>query len=1220
MADNSTHNSRKLLVIKASAGSGKTYNLALQYIRHLLFTTSPDGHSMVPRRSKLDHRPLNAHRLLLAITFTNKATDEMKGRIVDELYKLSVQGVDSDYLKGFMEESGLDEASVRELARLALNEMLFDYSNFNVSTIDSFFQSILRNFARELDRDFNYDIQLEEKYAVGVAVHQFLLSLGQEGKTTQMDQWVKEYQRHMIRGEADTKKWKFFDDGGDLQEFAQQINSEVFRGRMSEIRDYLGHTDDNGDFQCDFSRIRAFKKHVHDVVEGVQQDLEQGLAELMDTLTPMADGLKNSFKNWVAKGELSLLSDSLKAADEAKIISQFKKDYVPDDAVLIARLLQLVNTHFALRNANDFYKHIEDNLGLLGMLAMVDIFLERYRHETNSILIGDTNELISTVLASGSDFVYERVGSAIAHFMIDEFQDTSTKQYENFRGLLKESLANGNFNMLIGDAKQSIYRFRNADPTVFRERVDYDFKDDIYYNVADGGDADKPVSTNYRSSRNIIGFNNDLFEFMSRQFSRYPTVLATYSDVRQDMPAGIDKKKVPGYVRLFTGDYKFLLNDEFINEAMLPDDLQQDGDEQQDVDVLTLLPAYLQQLHLRYDWGQIGILVNTNSQGNKVVERILEYNQQAHAEPISIISGESLLLNNSPIIRRVIAMLRFIDITQFNAGEDEDDETGQAVDGVMRAIARKRYSDQRLYNGLNKFINALSAHVEADSVEAGRLLAESLDHAADGDHQADMDEARKAFAETLARLLPSDGELTTLVNIVETIISHFKKEEATSEDVDCEAAFLFAFQDTVMQFCSQRNGGSIREFLKFWDEKKDKLAVNSADNGNAVNIMTIHAAKGLEFDCVVIPFANWELDGNSQERSYWMPRDAFLAVMQSLQGDAAKCDAAIVPPLLHVEKKSLVALDRVGCLQGLAHDFVAKQQADVLIDNLNKTYVAMTRPRSELHLFAKPARGLGSSRRAASDEDDLSLPAILASFGKEMMMPVMTSAGAPDGWFEMGEISSREELEAKRTSNEEEESAPKHMTINQYTVNPIPLKVKVRVDYASSTSIDAGLRLHGVMSRIRDLSDLDTVISQAIKHGVITSDPDDPCGIDSVKRHVVAPIKDADSRVAAWFDPANKVYSERTITSASDSIWDEDGIENLRPDRIVRRPDGQLLVIDYKSGQRDDMRYLRQLARYINKLSIIFPGTPIAGRIWYVTHDLILDEHGKQLSINHSSD
>ena len=165
MADNHDH-PHNLLVIKASAGSGKTYRLALEYIRHLLFTTADDGVTLVPRRADGDTRLLNTHRQLLAITFTNKATDEMKQRIVNELYRLSQSGTRSDYLQGFMHESGLTEAAIRELARHALNELLFDYSNFNVSTIDSFFQTILRNFARELDRDFNYDIQLEEDYAV----------------------------------------------------------------------------------------------------------------------------------------------------------------------------------------------------------------------------------------------------------------------------------------------------------------------------------------------------------------------------------------------------------------------------------------------------------------------------------------------------------------------------------------------------------------------------------------------------------------------------------------------------------------------------------------------------------------------------------------------------------------------------------------------------------------------------------------------------------------------------------------------------------------------------------------------------------------------------------------------------------------------------------------------------------------------------------------------
>ena len=151
------------------------------------------------------------------------------------------------------------------------------------------------------------------------------------------------------------------------------------------------------------------------------------------------------------------------------------------------------------------------------------------------------------------------------------------------------------------------------------------------------------------------------------------------------------------------------------------------------------------------------------------------------------------------------------------------------------------------------------------------------------------------------------------------------------------------------------------------------------------------------------------------------------------------------------------------------------------------------------------------------------------------------------------------------------------------------------------------------MSRIHDRNDVERVIDEGVKHGVITTDPDDPCSLDNVNHYVRDVIMDEGSRVAAWFDPECRVYSERTITTASTSLWDEDGIENLRPDRIVRRPDGTIIVIDYKSGHRDDKRYLRQLNRYISKLRLIFPDAPIVGRLWYIVEETILDDTGKEL-------
>ena len=1185
---------RTLLVIKASAGSGKTYRLALEYIRHLLFASGDDGR-LVPRRAQGDTRPVNAHRQLLAITFTNKATDEMKERIVDELYNLSQPGWDSDYLAGFMDETGLDEAAVRHLARLALDELLFDYSNFNVSTIDSFFQTILRNFARELDRDFNYDIQIDEDYAVRVAVHNFLLSLGRSGDNSQVDRWVKDYQRHLIRGEAKTKNWKFFDDSGELNTFAKQINSELFRKRLDEICRYLGAFDDNGNFKADFSKIRAFKQLIHEAVATAQDGVQAILVQLRAALEPFALQLKFTLKTWYEKGELVPMSDRLSQADLEKIRGQFKAG-VPETTV--QAVYDLVRRHYSSVDVVNFLQHIEDNLGLLGMLAMIDLFLQDYRHETNTILIGDTNELIGAVLKSGSDFIYERVGTSIAHFMIDEFQDTSAKQFDNFSGLLHESLSSGNFNMLIGDAKQSIYRFRNADPTVFRERVGEEFAQNIYDGRPAGADPDGYASTNYRSSRHIIEFNNSLFSFISQCYSDRPTVVTTYADVKQNMPGNIDTDKVPGYVRLLTDNYRDLLANDVVRQAVLPE-LAADADKP--LTVLDVLPGYLLWLHERYDWGRIGILVNKNKEGDQVVEAILNYNKRATGEKIRIISGESLLLNNSPIIRRIIAMLRFIDISQLGHDDEDEapDEADSATDDVKRRILLKRASDRRLYAALNAFIKAVAAHPGASPLDYGALLAQSfdsVDEAATGDSLPAGD--------MMARLLPPPGELTTLVSIVETIIGYFKSDDLGRADVDRETAFLLAFQDTVMQFASMRNGGSVREFLKFWDEKKGSLAVSSSSRDNAIEIMSIHKAKGLEFDCVVIPFADWELDSNKKETSYWMPGEVFVKAFEALPLDGMQCDEQLVPPLLHVAKSTAVALSRAGMLGQEASAFVNKQVDDVLIDNLNKTYVAMTRPRSELHIFAKGADGTVSS--------------MLADYASQS--DIMTPVVGATGWYELGtpptvqEFKALEQLKArKKAASNNRKRQVQRLDIVGYTVNDLPLDLEVRVDDLYNTRRKAGKRLHGLLSSIGDSGDVQRVIAQGVKNGVITEEPGDLCNLDNVNRLVVDLIMDPDGPVAAWFDPANTVYSERTITSASDSIWDASGIKNVRPDRIVRRPDGQIIVIDYKSGDHMRKRDQRQLQGYMAQLRLIFPGAPVVGRLWYTTRGVITDERGREL-------
>ena len=1222
---NSTDTEKNLLVIKASAGSGKTYRLAMEYIKHLLFATG-NGQT-VPRRGG-GSQPVNAHRQILAITFTKKATGEMKDRIIQELHVLSQPDGKSKYLKEYMALSGLGEERVRELARIALQELLFDYSNFNVSTIDSFFQGILRNFARELDRDFSYELEIDEEYAMRVAVHSFLLSLGRRDKGGQMEKWVKEYQRGMINDDPSKRKWKFFEDGGDLLTFAKQMTSETFRSRMDDIRGYLGKTDQDGVYRYDFGQVRGFLKQVRSIVDGLEQQITDDLEQLKVLAASEADKLSasKSLKKWLNKandtGKLPMLTATLASVDASTIDGQYLKGKNPSPQSK-SQMVQLINQHFRAVNKLSLFKHMAKKIGLLGMLAAIDRHLENYRHESNCILIGDTNELIGAVLESGSEFVYERVGTTVSHFMIDEFQDTSAKQYANFKTLIDESLASGNFNMLIGDAKQSIYRFRNADPTVFRELVEQDFA----AHINRGGQT---KSTNYRSSRTIVEFNNRLFVNMRENYRNFPAVVTAYGDVEQDLPADVDEAKVPGWVRVYLDNYKGLLALPVVAEAAAAvggqaQDAGQDNEGDQgggnsDDAMFAVLPGYLLELHERFGWGQIGILTDRRSEGKKVVECILNYNKHVAADKqINVVSDESLLLNNSPVICRIIAMLRFIDICFFSANDDDadadraTDDKGRYRDSMLKRLG----NDQRMHAVLDAFIRESAQTPDGD---IGKVLASCFNqhdqHAAAGNDAA-------SYEQLVNEMLPGEGELTTLVSIVENIIARFRADERHRAVVDNEAAFVLAFQDQVKAFCAKRNGGTVREFLNYWDTKKEKLSVPGTDGGDAVSIMTIHKSKGLEFDCVVIPFAKWDLKDNTREKSYWVPREAVVDIMRQHGLDV---DEKLVPPLVCADKKSLVSMLEAGQLTddngvaGPAKAFVLKQRSDTIIDNLNKTYVAFTRAGTELHIFA-PYK---APKNAKLGDLYAAVPHLLADFAVGAMAPV---AGFEGSWYEMGSPSSRDDMAAKRGAPARSEVCQKPLDI--YRAAKMPEQIIVKVENATGSNIAVGKRLHALLSRIGDRNGVERVITEAVKHGAITSGADDPCSIDRVTEHVVRPIMDANGMIGKWFDPDNKVYSERTVTTANRSADGGSDIENLRPDRIVRRPDGTWIVIDYKSGElivkdkenpgqehRLHLKHCKQVRGYIERLratGLVPAGTPVVGRIWYIKYGIVLDEHGNRL-------
>ena len=935
-----------LLVIKASAGSGKTYTLAQLYIELLLLRPGRHG------RLELRQNP-GYHQHILAITFTNKATDEMKRRIVSELYQLATDARRSPYYTHFQALCTPQAlAGLQQAARQALTALLMNYSQMKVSTIDSFFQSILRNFARELDRDYNYEVQIDEEFAVRSALHDFLTSLGRDSQRRDgnrhdariIEDWVREY----IQGNVEqAENWNFFYNA-QLADFAKNINTELFRSRLSEIRDYLSRPDGQGQRQSDLSRIRAFKQQLvkirnhyktrytndfNDVLPAIMQRCNIEEIHLSGNKPLCTFVLRARMATGVAP------TDALRGVNAANLAQQFKGKFVPTEQAQ-AEILTMIDNLLTAYDTWKLFAAMVNNVGLLGLIGEIDLSLEQYRKDNNVVLIADTNELIYRIVTSQRDavpFIYERVGTWINHFMIDEFQDTSHKQYENFVPLLDESLAQGtdNFNLIIGDAKQSIYRFRNADPSLFRDQLNSDF--------AQKGLRLNTLPTNFRSLQAVVQFNNRWIEQLLRHYGcgdsqtiAADLVMRTYEPTQRESDYQQLISKLPpahpqGCVRVLTQSPD---GKPYTNELALAE-----------------LPDYLLELHQRLRWAQIGILVNTNKEATAVVQTILDHNKHCAEQPasrIAVTSEEAMQLQNSPVVRRVVSLLRFVDMVQYQVQDDAAEDTGGETAAPDTGASRK-LSEQRLCQVLGEFVAAMARQGESDAAATGSILDQCFaahDQATTGSASKKM----QHYANELTHLLPDPRtHLLTLTSIVERIIERIIGGDSTHEG---ETAFLLAFQSCVVDFASRTSGGTVREFLRFWDQKREKLTVASASGEDAVTMMTIHKAKGLEFDCVVIPFAGWEMNDNSKETLYWLPRECWL----SQQGNSllagvpgVEPNDELLPPLIPIKKAFARELAR---RQGILTHFLDSQRADTLIDNLNKTYVAFTRPRMELHMFA----------------------------------------------------------------------------------------------------------------------------------------------------------------------------------------------------------------------------------------------------------------------------
>lgn len=1160
-----------LLQISASAGSGKTYTLAKRYIMLLIFTTGSDG--LLHLRQQTGY-----HNHILAITFTNKATTEMKRRIIDELYILATNPNESEFMRDFKKDDAKHHIfapdtlnNVQKAARQALAAVLYDYGTFNVSTIDSFFQSVMRNFAHELDRDYNYEVQIDSDFALQTAIHGFLLSLGatagrNKGKLTDVEQWVKDYIQQQVSEGYD---WNFFKDDGGLLDYAKLMTMEFFREHMPQLHEYLTR-DHDGERVPDFSKVNGFKKCVSKLVEQYEQRylaLASRMAQLVDLHEVDCERLykgrlvENMLKadNPIARGEV--YPKSVDELTEDKLVNNsFTKKYLPPQAFIddvMAWRRDVIWTY----NVWKLLAKLPSDLGLLALINRIDENLKQYSRETNQLLLGDTNDLIARVIQSGVPFLYERVGTWINHFMIDEFQDTSRKQYENFKPLLEEALSHNegeNLCMLIGDAKQSIYRFRNAEPSLFRDKIGEDFTAENH------GLYQQTLRTNFRSCPAIVEFNNWLFDKLLQlpEWADKDVLQRTYmpNQLKEDFQQKNNKTSPQGMVVAH----------------MLTKDKQGNNDEQKQA-VLDQLPQYLLQLHERFEWGKIGILVNRRKEGNAIVATIMEYNKSVEPErQISIASDESMLISRSPSVRRIVSLLRFIDLTQFHMDDEQSEEERSDPNdetSEKKKAASNRLREQYLYHVLGMFMERMASD---EQQEPGRVLEQCFEQAHQRRKLSNMEQMNK-FADDLDLLLPDRRtELMTLTNIVEHLIKRYIN---VTENSPIETAHLLAFQDCVNDFATQRSGGTVREFLNYWDTRCDKLTVPASASENAVSVLTIHKAKGLEYDCVLIPFVNWNIKsegGGIGRKIFWLDIKTLKSENAlTIFDDDSPMPEDLIPPLLPMSQTPVGKLAAAGfCLQG----FTNKYDQDVMVDNVDKTYVAFTRPKQELHLFVQTDSEIGNL-----------LAPILQKGVNEAEAGIKQVDDTTYQWGEPRNVD----------DDKPEESTDEVVMIDMpsYKVASGAANISVRLPEDLTDKQNTGNRLHNLMSRIAYRRDVERAWRFCLNRGIIRAD-DREWTLERI-RAVIERMFD-DPRTAEWFSDDNRVYNERNLTLGHGT-----SNKTKRPDRVILRPDGTWVVIDYKFGEKNLEQHTSQVAGYMRRLATMGK-TPIQGYLWYVALDEIV--------------
>ncbi|MCQ2252556.1 MAG: UvrD-helicase domain-containing protein [Bacteroidales bacterium] len=798
----------KLNIYKASAGSGKTHILAGKYIVESFAQKSPARSGSTLYEA---FRDTMAFARILAVTFTNKAAGEMKARILQEVDKLATNR-DTDYMDEICRRyPQYTPEQVRSRAKNIRSAILHNYSDFNLRTIDSFVQRIVRAFCYDININSGFSTQTDQDMVLNDLVELLLkksdtdadlksqfLAMSEdnvaEGNNYDFREPMKRVAR-LIFQEEFQKMEKYYKDL-DLKEEDRRF---YFNERLREITEIV----DDFESQADSIAERSEKCFAKTGKKG--SNLNQKIGWLQGCLQKLKECKLSNYVYEMAGGE-GWLKKKGQNKDDIPVIEQLREELTP----LINEAIALVegkSKDYITANIikKDFHAFI-----LLGDLAQL---MPEYRKENRMMLMQDATTFLNALVSENdAPFIYERVGNKFDHVYIDEFQDTSEHQWSNFRPLIDNTLAQGYENMIVGDVKQAIYRFRGGDWELLNHQVQEDI-DPEYINI-------NTLDTNWRSRKNIVEFNDAIFQKAVSVLQchsdgnlDFNMLKSIYADSYQKLPKNKDRHGGKVNVVFFEQPAaKKGGKGKPVEESAEDGDNSSDTATFKDKALLRMATEIDTLLKSGIKAKKICILVRDGKEASLSVNYLMEYqNSNSGAAKYEVISSDSLYIANSLTVSIMVNAMKYI---------NNPDDMIAKVDMMKSycSISNMDISDDTI-------IKAAISDEESE-----KILPQGFS------------DIRRQYSD-----MP-------LYDLCEKLIACFGLQQYMGDH-----EYLRTLEDCVLNF-TKTYSSDLNRFVRWWDESGYKTAIQPSDEQDAVTVMTIHKSKGLDFSIQFIPFCDWDME------------------------------------------------------------------------------------------------------------------------------------------------------------------------------------------------------------------------------------------------------------------------------------------------------------------------------------------------------------------------